>query len=133
MSTLGGNNVVSTLYQRFATLFQRRAPTLYQRCAILKIRRRILFHFQRRINVISTLIHNVETTLIRRWNVGKVFCSLLLLYAKAEGYRNILKLSCKLRHLESSFCSQDIWVFVMAFWSCWKNDLISEFLTSRPS
>ena len=70
MSTLGGNNVVSTLYQRFATLFQRRAPTLYQRCAILKIRRRILFHFQRRINVISTLIHNVETTLIRHWNVG---------------------------------------------------------------
>ena len=49
-----------------STLFQRRALTLYQRCATLKIRRRILFHFQRRINVISTLIHNVETTLIRR-------------------------------------------------------------------
>ena len=51
-------------------LFQRRALTLYQRCATLKIRRRILFHFQRRINVISTLIHNVETKLIRRQNVG---------------------------------------------------------------
>ena len=35
-----------------STLFQRRKPTLYQRCAPLKIRRRILFHFQRRINVI---------------------------------------------------------------------------------
>ena len=40
-----------------STLFQRRALTLYQRCATLKIRRQILFHFQRRINVISTLIH----------------------------------------------------------------------------
>ena len=35
----------------------------------LKIRRRIFFHFQHRINVISKLIHNVETTLMRRWNV----------------------------------------------------------------
>ena len=49
-----------------STLFQRRALTLYQRCATLKIRRQILFHFQRRINVISMLIHNVETKLIRR-------------------------------------------------------------------
>ena len=57
------NNVVSTL-------FQRRSPTLSQRCAMLLIGCRILFHFQRQINVISTLIHNVETTLIRRWNVG---------------------------------------------------------------
>ena len=66
------SNVVSTLCNIVLTLFQRRALTLYQRCATLKIRRRILFHFQRRINVISTLIHNVETTLIRRWNVGWV-------------------------------------------------------------
>ena len=58
-------NVVSTLCNVVSTLFQRRALTLYQRCATLKIRRRILFHFQRRINVISTLIHNTETTLIR--------------------------------------------------------------------
>ena len=71
----------TTLYQHrtnvVSTLFQRRAPTSYQRCATLKIRRRILFHFQRRINVISTLIHNVETTLIRRWNVGWVWCNVL--------------------------------------------------------
>ena len=57
-------NVHVRLKQRFinvvSTLFQRRALTLYQRCATLKIRRRILFHFQRRINVISTLITNVE-------------------------------------------------------------------------
>ena len=59
-------NVVSTLCNVVSTLFQRRALTLYQRCATLKIRLRILFHFQRRINVISTLIQNVETTLIRR-------------------------------------------------------------------
>ena len=37
---------------------------------MLKLRRRILFYFQRRINVISTLIYNVETTLIWGWNVG---------------------------------------------------------------
>ena len=62
-------NVVSTLCNVVSTLFQGRALTLYQRCATSKICRRILFHFQRRINVIWTLIHNVETTLIRRWNV----------------------------------------------------------------
>ena len=49
-----------------STLFQPRTSTLYQRCATLKIRCQILFHFQRRINVISTLIHNVETMLVRR-------------------------------------------------------------------
>ena len=63
-------NIVSTLCNVVSTLFERRALMLYQYCATLKIRRRILFHFQSRINVISTLIHNVETTLIRRWNVG---------------------------------------------------------------
>ena len=59
-------NVVSTLCNVVSTLFQRRALALYQRCATLKIQRQILFHFQRRINVILTLIHKVETTLIRR-------------------------------------------------------------------
>ena len=58
--------VASTLCNVVSTLFQRRALTLYQRCATLKIRRRILFHFQRWVNVISTLIQNVETTSIRR-------------------------------------------------------------------
>ena len=28
--------------------------------------------FQRRINVVSTLVHNVETTLIRRWKWNKI-------------------------------------------------------------
>ena len=59
-------NVFSTLCNVVSMLFQRRALTLHQRCVTLKIRRRILLHFQRRINVISMLIHNVETTLIRR-------------------------------------------------------------------
>ena len=55
-------DVASTLCNVVSTLFQRRCPTLYQRCATLENRRRIWFHFQRRINVISTLI--------QRWNVG---------------------------------------------------------------
>ena len=57
---IGLTNFDTRLKQRcinvVSTLFQRRALTLYQRCATLKIRRWILFHFQRRINVISTLI-----------------------------------------------------------------------------
>ena len=74
---IGLTNVDARLKQRcinaVSTLFRRRALTLYQRCAMLKIRRRILFHFQRRINVILTLIHNVETTFIQRLsNVGCV-------------------------------------------------------------
>ena len=52
------------------TLFQRQALTLHQRCATFKMRQWLLFHFQRGINVISTLIQNNETTLIRRRNVG---------------------------------------------------------------
>ena len=66
--------VETTLYQRcnnvlqrcfdvcnvVSMLFQRCALTLYQRCETLKIRCRILFHFQRPIYVISTLIQNVE-------------------------------------------------------------------------
>ena len=63
-------NVIPTLSNVDLTLFQRRALTLYQHCATLKIRRRILFHFQRRINVISTLIQKVKITLIWRWNIG---------------------------------------------------------------
>ena len=54
------------------TLFQRWTRKLYQCCDTLKIRFRILFHFQHRINVIWTVIYNVETTLIRRWNVLRV-------------------------------------------------------------
>ena len=45
-------------------LFQ--APTLYQRCATLKMRRRILFHFQRRINVISTFSRRLQDFLQKR-------------------------------------------------------------------
>ena len=85
---IGLTNVDARLKQRcinvVPTVFQRRALTLYQRCATLKIRRRILFHFQRRINVISTLIHNVETILIRRWNGGWVFSEHLYLRTTLE-------------------------------------------------
>ena len=69
----GWYNVISTLCNIVSTLFQRRTLTLYQRWAILKIQRRILFHFKRQINVVSTLIHNVERTLIRRRIVGWFF------------------------------------------------------------
>ena len=40
-------------------------------------------------------------------------------------------------HLKNSFCSHDIYVFVMTFWPCRKNGLIrkikliSEFMTSQ--
>ena len=63
-------DVVSTLRNVVLTLFQCRGLTLYQRCATLKNRRRILFHFRSRINVVSTLIYNVEKSLIWRWNLG---------------------------------------------------------------
>ena len=56
--------VILKLCNVVSMLFQRRALTLYQRFATLKVRRQILFHFQRWINVILTLIHIVETTLI---------------------------------------------------------------------
>ena len=62
----------STFCKLDLTLFQCWTPTLCECCATLKTRLWILFYFQRRINVISTAIHNVETTLIRRWNVGCV-------------------------------------------------------------
>ena len=46
--------------------FQPRTPTLHQPYTALKIRRRILFHFQRRVNVVSTLIQDIKTTLYQR-------------------------------------------------------------------
>ena len=49
-------SVVPTLCNFTSILFQRRALTLYQRYATLKVQCRVLFHFQRRIKVISTLI-----------------------------------------------------------------------------
>ena len=64
--------IASTLCKVDSTLFQCWTPTLYQCCATLKIQLNIFFHFQRRSIVISTAIHNIETTLIRRWNVGWV-------------------------------------------------------------
>ena len=36
-----------------------------------------------------------------------------------SGYEAIFG-NCFLFHLKSSFCSQDIWVFVLTFWSCTK-------------
>ena len=54
------------------TLYQPLTPTLCQCCATWKIRFRILFNFQCRMNVIWTVTYNAETTLIQRWNVGRV-------------------------------------------------------------
>ena len=64
--------VALTLSNVDLTLFQRWTPTLCQCCAMLKIRFRILLHFQRRIKVIWTVIFDIEATLIRRWNFGRV-------------------------------------------------------------
>ena len=54
--------VSSKLCKGDLTLLQCWTSMLYQFCATLKIWLRILFHFQRRVNVISMVIHNVETT-----------------------------------------------------------------------
>ena len=67
-------DVVSTLCNVVSTLFRRWVPTLYQRCATLKNGRRILFHFQRKINVISTLIYNVDP-ILKCW-LGRQCCAL---------------------------------------------------------
>ena len=55
-------SVVLTLCNIASTLFPNQAWTLYQCCATLEIRRWILFHFQHRINVISTLIWHWNLT-----------------------------------------------------------------------
>ena len=59
----------------------------------------------------------------------KCFCYLL----DWKPFKNDEK--CFLFYLKSSFCSQDIYVFVRNFWSCRKNSLItlaSKFLMSQP-
>ena len=62
-------------------------------CITLKIRLPILFHFQRRINVISTVIHDVETKLIRRWNwLGSIYEKVNSYGYSACNFTNILKL-----------------------------------------
>ena len=79
MSYQRWNNIETTLcngwddvVQRWFSIASMLTSTLYQCSATLNIRFQILFHFQRRINVIWTVIYNVETTLIWRWNVGRV-------------------------------------------------------------
>ena len=96
-------NVLSTLCNVFSTLFQRRALTLYQCCVKWKIQHRILLYFQRRIDIISTLIHNVETTLIWRWNnvdlTLKCWVGLACFSGKLLQQLLLLQLG-----LDSSFC-----------------------------
>ena len=64
------NNVDTTLYQRCATLFRRCFNVGLHRCIKVGKPRSDFVSFstsdQRYFNVISTLIHKVETTLIRR-------------------------------------------------------------------
>ena len=90
-------NIVSTLWNVVSTLFQCRALTLYQRCATLKIQRRILFRFQRRINVISMLIHNVQNNVdptMKCW-LGWVNVLQKIFYDNHEQRQNI----CRVNHL----------------------------------
>ena len=63
--------VLLTLCNVDSRLFQRRTTTLYRRCTSLKIRRRIFIQFQSQINVISMLVHNVET-MLKCW-LGRFF------------------------------------------------------------
>ena len=60
-------NVMQCCFDGFSTLWSDFVSTLYN---VEKPDVGFCFHFQRQINVISPLIHNIETTLIRRWNVG---------------------------------------------------------------
>ena len=64
--------VASTMSNIDLTLFKLWTPIQYRYCATLKVQPRTLFHFQCRINVISTVIHNAETPVIRCWNGGCV-------------------------------------------------------------
>ena len=78
--------MISTLRQRWNDIVQRSKTVALMLCNVVstldpenvsmlwhvEIRFRILFHFQHRINVIWTVIYNVETTLIQRWNVLRV-------------------------------------------------------------
>ena len=88
-----------------------------------------------------------------KWQLFKVFVKLhkspLLVvksYSRSLRFETIfvnlmpLKIDekCFLFHLKSSFRSQDIYIFVLTFWSCRKNcfirkrKLISNFMTSQP-
>ena len=72
------NNLETTLWNigkrvhSGCVTFQCWTTTLHQCCVTLKTRFWILFHFLGQINVIWTVIYNVDATLIRRWNVGRV-------------------------------------------------------------
>ena len=82
--------VASALCNVDLTLFQRWTPTLCLCCATFENRFRILLYFQQRINVLSVVICDVETMLIRLWNVSWVVSMKKLIL------RNILPLLTKL-------------------------------------
>ena len=79
-------DVEATLQQRRYNVVSTSSTNVVQRCATLKIWRRILFHFQRQINVISMLTHNVETTLIRRQKVGWDRCDVFSVTSQFHDY-----------------------------------------------
>ena len=64
------NNIEMKLHQRYFNIVLTSETDVVPTLCNLEYPTSDLFHFQHRNNVISTLIHNVETTLIRRWNVG---------------------------------------------------------------
>ena len=63
-------NIEKLFLQRPATLLQHRKPTLYLRCATQKIRHGILYLFQSRIIVTSTMIHNSPSRKIKGYAPG---------------------------------------------------------------
>ena len=67
MSTLGWNNVVSTLYQHWETLF-RRCVRLFQRCFNVRHWRCINVVQRWKSDVRFCFIFNVASTLFQRWS-----------------------------------------------------------------
>ena len=76
---------------------------------------------------------NLVTILQRRTSPFKQISFSLLQWKPFQNHEKYFSF-----HLKSSFRSQDIWIFVLAFWSCRRNDLIrkkssmSKLLTSQP-
>ena len=70
--TQGRDNVILRLKQRWNDIMQCWKTVALTLSNVDLTLFRILLHFQRRIKVIWTVIFDIEATLIRRWNFGRV-------------------------------------------------------------
>ena len=98
--------VLLRLFDVVLTLFHCRTTPLYQGCTMLKVRRQILFHFQRRIRVISTLIHKVQARFIIVFDWD--WASTTFLYTS-----QLLQIPCTssppTNHLYNTYSRRHIW------------------------